>query len=510
MGLHRLNLRWAYLIASMGLGIATTWGWIHFTGPHVDTVFEFNRLYQAESYVDFLNLVAQDNQPPLAGSLFWSAYQVTGHLASLRFVTGLVAYLSLAFIGAAFIRWWSRRLESQAVATQQVAHGDSWWIRTASLFLVLVGVSPAVGATLVMMRYSTLLMVLWLASATLLARVTLAPARAWAVALGLTVGASLLTSFSSVALVVWVFGTLLWKSRSMLKWTALGSLPGLTATVAWTMWAGEQFVERVATKPVDSVRAVVATVWELVTWPLVGPAAQPGLLSILLFAIGCTAVALIYIRASRPAQALITTAFVGAGVALVTYVLVALNNGSMTGPALFIFVGVAIAITDSRIVYMRIASITLVAVALCATVMTWNRISVLRPMHFSSASDEVRRWIEEQSWRIGEVLFLDGNEFGTVLHPGLTPATPVIMNYDSVRNLISDKSEVVVVRGDDRNADERNLAWDQAVEELNQQDFQVVQETRFGRYSDVEVRRLLGLYNVQDAQYVVYVFERRS
>lgn len=497
-----LAVRWLALAGSLIAGIVSIALWVHFTGPHVDTVFEFNRLYEATDFGDFLGLVAQDNQPPLAGSLFWCLYHlVGGDLQALRILTGMVALLGLSTTAAFFLKWWSAQWQGSRSGS---------WLWQVTLFVLLVAASPGIGATMVMVRYSTVLMVLWLVAAALLFRCLRAPSRAASLGLGLVTGLSLFTSFSAVALVLFVgIASLRWRPRCV-PWILLGGVPGILAVITWVLWAGSQFAARVAAKPVDDARRALATVWELVCWPIVGPASQPGALSLVLLLTGLSLVVVTWAKSSPEARWLATLTFVGAAIALLVYTAVGLNNGSMSGPTVAYLLAAAVATGAPSTSGARWAMAALATVFLTATLMTWNRVSVLRPMHFSSASEEVRDWINDQKWDRTQTLFLDGSEFGVVLHPALTEVGPTIIEYDDVRPSLAGIQEVVVVRGDDRFAEDRNRTWTLTRQRLTASGFTLVENYQFGTYSDVEIRRVLGMYNMQDSQYEVLVFQRRG
>src|SRR5262245_58988983 len=140
---------WLASALALAGALALVFAWGTSTSAHLDTAFEHERSLDSETIGDLLERVRADHQPPLAPLVSWAFVKAgfTG-LDAHRVAWGLVLAAALVLLSP---RW----ARAARAAPGPSPPADRW----RGLLLVL---HPGVAAVLLMVRYSSLVGVLWL------------------------------------------------------------------------------------------------------------------------------------------------------------------------------------------------------------------------------------------------------------------------------------------------------------------------------------------------------------
>jgi hypothetical protein len=449
---HLVNKRRLSAIIAFGLGtlfaVCGVIAWAVIPGPHMDTAFEYQRLLDAGTYPALLRLVAQDNQPPVSATLFWVLFQaVSSNLALLRITIGiLMLLLILVIAGWAMHRptWLDPRQQSLRVG------GERWFLAMAALAFIF-GVSPAIAPVLVLLRYSTLLLVAWFAVFVLQLKVHSEPSSRGYSLLGFAAGLTLLISFSAAALLFTILVvTALLAPRRLLR-TLLFMVPGGAAAVLWVIWAGPNFAANVADRSTSAtltIRSVSGKVFEIIAWPIVGPASLPSAATVLILVGGWVVLGFSLFLATKKMRKVRVILIANLAVPIIMYSLVGLNNGSMAGPTLALLTVFSCFLVSTPWVprSRRLVALALLGMMMAgSTGLTWAGVGVLRPVLWSNAAPKMIGAV--RSYNRGATLYVDGGDFGTALLLNQAKMAPILTGYIAERNIVDKYARVVVIRG---------------------------------------------------------------
>jgi hypothetical protein len=252
-------LSYALMCVGVAAPFVSVLVWTFSVGPHMDTSFEYLRLAEADSLAHYLRLLALDNQPPGQMFITWLTAQAVGmSFDALRVAVGVLTAAAVLCIAA----WGLDSPGWSASSYGAMRFGSPAWARSIGLFGLAIAASPAVAPALVMLRYSSALLPLWLLAFVLLVRLIHGRTRRTAFAVGLITGMGFLISYSSVALALLVTAATIAKVRTRLIWVLVGMLPGFIGTLLWARWAGDAFVASVFSRGQAPIRMKIASLYE--------------------------------------------------------------------------------------------------------------------------------------------------------------------------------------------------------------------------------------------------------